>query len=262
MSIFEISAAQFEKFLLILLRVSGLVVVAPFFGHRNIPGTAKVGFIGLLAIILAPLVPSSTVNLDGNLVSIAAIAAKELAAGLLMGFSAMMLFLAVEIAGQIIGFQIGFAVMEVYDPGSAQTVSVLGQFQMFVALLIFLVIDGHHLLINAIVQSFYVVPLGQVSFTNASAEIVTRICIDVFAIAIKIGAPVIVTLFLTDAALGIIARTVPQMNVFIVGFPLKVGVGFLILGASFPFFNYVLTRLIEGMDRDLIRLIGALKGGI
>jgi flagellar biosynthesis protein FliR len=260
MSLVDLSASQFEKFLLILLRVGGIITVSPFFSHRNIPNLIKIGFIGIISFILVPLVPADGLNLDGNLYSIFGVAAKEIVCGLLIGFTAMVLFIAVQLGGQIIGFQVGFAVMEVYDPSVSQSISLIGQFQYMIALLIFLAVDGHHLLINAIVQSFSIVPLGKVAFSSLSAEISTRTCIDVFAIAVKLGAPVIVTLFLTDVTLGIIARTVPQMNVFIVAFPLKIGAGLLILAASLPFFNYVFTKLIAGMDRDIIRLIGSLKG--
>jgi flagellar biosynthetic protein FliR len=260
MSLLEISAGQFEKFLLILMRVGGIMTVSPFFGHRNIPVMVKIGFIGIFALVLVPVIPSTGLNLDGSLFSILGIASKELLAGLLIGFSAMTLFWAVQVAGQIIGFQIGFAVMEVIDPSTSTGVSILGQFQYIIAILIFLALDGHHLLINAVVQSFSIAPLGHIAFSGATSEIITRLCVNVFAIAIKIGAPVIVTLFLTDVALGILARTVPQMNVFIVGFPLKVGAGFLILAASFPFFNYVLSRFIAGMDDSLVQLIHSMKG--
>jgi flagellar biosynthetic protein FliR len=255
----DLTAGQFEKFLLILVRVGGIMSVSPVFGHRNIPAFVKIGFIGILSLILVPIVPATGLSVEGSLTSIFGLVAKELLAGLLIGFSSMVLFMGVQLAGQIMGFQVGFAIVEVFDPSSAQGMSIIGQFQFILALLIFLAIDGHHLLINAVVQSFSIVPLGQITFSPASAEIIIRICVDIFAVAVKIGAPVIVTLFLTDVALGIIARTVPQMNVFIVGFPLKIGAGLLILGASMPFFNYVLTKMIQGMDRDLLRLIASLK---
>jgi len=260
MSLVDFSAGQFEKFLLILMRVGGMMLVAPFFGHRNIPALVKIGFIVIFTLILVPIIPSPAINLDGNILAVSTIAAKEILCGLAMGFAAMVLFLAVQTAGQIIGFQIGFAIVDVIDPSSSQSISVISEFQYIVAILIFLAIDGHHLLINAVVQSFGVVPLGAVTFTPLSADILTRICVEVFAIAIKIGAPVIVTLFLTDVALGIIARTVPQMNVFIVAFPLKIGAGLLMLAASIPFFNYVFTKLVQSMDKDLIRLMASLKG--
>lgn len=257
---FEMLTGQFEKFLLIVLRVGGIMTVSPFFGHRNIPVMVKIGLIATLALVLVPVTPASGLALDGSLVSIIGLAAKEILAGLLIGFAAMILFMAVQLGGQIIGFQIGFAVMEVFDPSTSGSVSIIGQFQFILAILIFLAIDGHHLLINAVSQSFAIAPLGQISFSGATGEIITRLSINVFAIAIKLGAPIIVTLFLVDVALGIIARTVPQMNVFIVAFPLKIGAGLLILAASLPFFNYVLTKLIAGMDCDLLRLMASMKG--
>jgi len=260
MSMLDFSALEFEKFLLILLRVGGIMSISPFFGHRNIPTIVKIGFIGIFSIILLPIVPVHGLDSEGNLGALFATAAIEILVGLLIGFAAMIVFIGVQLGGQIIGFQIGFAVMEVIDPTTSQGVSIIGQFQYILAILLFLAIDGHHLIINAVVQSFAIAPLGQVSLSSATAEIMTRMAVDVFSIAVKLSAPVIVTLFLTDVALGIIARTVPQMNVFIVAFPLKIGAGLLILVASLPFFNYVLTKLVEGMDKDLIRLITSLKG--
>jgi flagellar biosynthetic protein FliR len=187
-------------------------------------------------------------------------AVTEIIAGLVIGFAAILLFMGVQLSGQIIGFQIGFSMVEAFDPSSAQGMSIIGQFQFILALLVFLAIDGHHLLIAAVVQSFSIVPIGHIVFTGDTAQILTRMAVDVFAIAVKLSAPVLVTLFLTDVALGIIARTVPQMNVFIVSFPLKIGAGLLILVASLPFFNFVLTKLFQNMDRDLLRLIASMKG--
>ena len=262
MSILEISAGQFGKFLLILLRVGAIMMVAPIFGHRNIPASVKIGFAGILAIILMPVVPTPEIGLNASLGSILVIAAKEIAMGLLIGFAAMVLFMGVQMSGHIMGFQMGFLVAQVIDPASGQKMSILGEFQFVLAMLIFLAIDGHHLLINAVAGSFSMVPLGGVAFSAAAAEIPIRICVDIFAIAVKIGAPMIVTLFLTDVALGIIARTVPQMNVFIVGFPLKIGTGFAVLAISFPFISYVFAKLMHGMDRNLTNLISALGGRI
>jgi flagellar biosynthesis protein FliR len=260
MSILDFSALELEKFLLILLRVGGILIISPVFGHRNIPTLAKIGLMGMLALILVPIVPSGGLNGPGNLGSLFTMAATEIIAGLVIGFAAILLFMGVQLSGQIIGFQIGFSMVEAYDPSSAQGMSIIGQFQYILALLVFLAIDGHHLLIGAIVQSFSIVPIGHIVLSGATAQILTRMAVDVFAIAVKLSAPVLVTLFLTDVALGIIARTVPQMNVFIVSFPLKIGAGMLILVASLPFFNFVLTKLIQGLDKDLIRLIASMKG--
>lgn len=262
MTILEISAGQFEKLLLILLRIGGIMTVAPIFGHRNIPVQVRIGLAGLLTLILLPIIPGSEAVFPDGLGSIAVMAAREVTMGLLIGFTAMVLFMGVQMSGHIMGFQMGFMVAEVFDPSSGDNVSLLGQFQFILASLVFLAIDGHHLLINAAAESFMVIPPGKAVFSGASAEFLIRICIDIFAIALKIGAPMVITLFLTDVALGIIARTVPQMNVFIVGFPLKISAGFLTMAASFPFVSFVLTKLMQSMDKELSDLIYVLSGRI
>ncbi len=262
MSILEISTGQFETFLLILLRVAGLVTVSPVFGHKNIPATAKIGLAAVLSLVLLPVVPPPDLGLSAGLGTVTVIIVKEIATGLLIGFTAMVLFMGMQMSGHIMGFQMGFIIAQVIDPASGQKVSILGQLQLILAILIFLAIDGHHMLINAMARSFQIIPIGQQVFSSISADFLVRACIEIFAIALKMGAPMIVTLFLTDVALGIIARTVPQMNVFIVGFPLKISTGFLTLAASYPFISYVLIKLMHSMDRDLSNLIYALSGRI
>ena len=126
-------------------------------------------------------------------------------------------------------------------------------------MLFFLAVNGHHLVISAIAGSFNVIPLGQINFSQLSAEIMTRAAVNTIALAIKLGAPCIVTLFLLDVSLGIVARTVPQMNIFIIGFPLKIGVGLFMLGISFPIFGYVFTKLLQNLDTNLNQLIMAMR---
>ncbi|MEE9553063.1 MAG: flagellar biosynthetic protein FliR [candidate division Zixibacteria bacterium] len=262
MPILEITTGQFETFLMILMRVAGIVTISPIFGHKNIPATAKIGLAAAFSLILLPVVPPLDMSFSAGLGTVVVIIAKEIATGLLIGFTAMILFLGLQMSGHIMGFQMGFIIAQVIDPSSGQKVSILGQVQLILGILIFLAIDGHHLLINAMAESFAVIPLGHQVFSGASADFLVRACIDIFAIALKMGAPMIITLFLTDVALGIIARTVPQMNVFIVGFPLKISTGFLTLAAAYPFISYVLIKLMHNMDRDLSNLIYALSGRI
>ena len=238
------------------------MTISPIFGHKNIPVIAKIGLAAIISLVLLPIIPVPDISFSAGLGTIFTIVAKEIVTGLLIGFTAMVLFMGIQMSGHIMGFQMGFIIAQVIDPSSGQKVSILGQLQLILAILIFLAIDGHHLLINAISESFSVIPLGQQVFSGASAEFLIRICVDIFAIALKIGAPMIITLFLTDVALGIIARTVPQMNVFIVGFPLKISTGFLTLAAAYPFISYVLTKLMHNMDKDLSNLIYALSGRI
>ncbi len=260
MPILEIPIAQFESFLFILLRVGGIMTIAPLFGHKNIPKSVKLGFIGVVALILAPIVPNPDLPAASGLGEIFIVALKEVSIGLLIGFMSKILFMGVQMAGHMMGFQMGFMIAQVIDPSSGQQVSIIGQFKFILAILIFLAVDGHHILINAIVGSFNIVPIGEMTLTRATADLLIRSCVDIFLIAVKLGSPVIITLFLTDVALGIIARTVPQMNIFIVGFPIKISAGFLTLAVSFPFISYLFIRLLNNMDSNLTKLMVALSG--
>jgi flagellar biosynthetic protein FliR len=157
--------------------------------------------------------------------------------------------------GSLIGMQIGFGLVNVIDPQSGQEVSVIGTLQFLLAMLFFLAVNGHHIIISSIFDSFKIIPPGGVQFSSSAGEKIIQMIAASFVIAIKIAAPLMVTLFLTDIALAIIARTIPQMNVFIVGFPLKIGVGFLMLVFTLPLFSLILERLFTNLDLDVGWLI-------
>ena len=185
--------------------------------------------------------------------------AKELIAGLFIGFAFLLIFLGVQMGGSLVGLQIGFGLVSVFDPQSQEQTSVIGELQFLLAMLFFLAINGHHILISSIFQSFKIIPPGAIGFSSLAAEKMVSMMAMSFVIAIKIAAPLMVTLFLTDVALGIIARTMPQMNVFIVGFPLKIGVGLVMLVFSLPLFSLILEKLIMNLDLDVGWLINYLS---
>ena len=259
MSLLQLSAIEFEKLLLIMLRVGGIMTVAPIFGHRNVPKLVKIGFIIIFSLVLLPTIPAESVKLPPEMFALTGVLIKEVAAGLIIGFISLLLFIAVQFAGNIIGFQMGFGIVNVLDPNSSAQVPIIGQFQFLIVMMIFLALDGHHMVLSAIAGSFRVIPLGQINFTGISAEIAVRAVVDTLALAVKLGAPCIVTLFLLSISMGIIARTVPQMNIFIIGFPLKIGVGLFMLGVSLPIFGYVFSKLLQGLDSNLTNLIMAMR---
>lgn len=259
MSLLQLSALEFEKLLLIILRIGGIITVAPVFGHRNVPSMVKIGLIIIISIVLLPTIHTTNVKLPPELWAMSAVLIKEVVAGLAVGFTSLLIFIAIQFAGNIIGLQMGFGIVNVIDPNSQEQVPLIGQFQFLLAMLIFLSLNGHHLVISAIADSFKLIPLGQVTFSSISSEIMVRAAVDTVAIAIKLGAPCIVTLFLLDVSLGIVARTVPQMNIFIVGFPLKISVGLFMLGISMPIVGYVFSKLLQGLNTNLNHLILAMR---
>lgn len=256
MTLVDYSLEQFQIFLMILLRTGALLLAAPILGHRTIPTHTKIGLALVTSMVLFPMVSSKTVHLPSHLLSYGVLLVREIVMGLIIGFAALLLFIGVQFAGQMIGLQMGFGVVNVIDPQSAGQISIIAEFQNLIAALIFLTIGGHHFLLEAIATSFDLVPIGTGHFSPMAGQKLIEMGAWIFTAAVKISAPVIATLFILSVALGIIARTVPQMNVFIVGFPVQIGVGLGTMILSLPFFYVVLTKLIQTMQRDIRALLG------
>ncbi|MCP4633559.1 MAG: flagellar type III secretion system protein FliR [candidate division Zixibacteria bacterium] len=255
MDLIPLLSQKFEIFMLIFCRISGICFISPFLGQKNIPIKVKTIITFSIALLALPMVPLPEHELGGSLFEIFMLVFKEVSFGALLGFVSLLLFLGIQLAGQIIGFQMGFAIVNVIDPSTQTQISIISEFKYIIAILVYLTINGHHFLISAIVQSFQLIPPGTISFAQSTSELVSRACSQIFVIALKVAAPAMVTLFLTSLALGIIARTVPQMNVFIVGFPLKIGVGLLILGSGLSYFGNLFSKFLSGSHLNLSNLI-------
>ena len=152
----------------------------------------------------------------------------------------------------------GFGIVNVIDPQSSNQISILGQFLNIMAILILLSLNGHHVILNGLLHSFDVVPLGGVTLAAPVMEKLMAMSAEIFVVAVKISAPILVALFLISVAMGILARTVPQMNVFIVGFPVQIGVGLTALTVSLPLFYLMMERIVHTLGRDLAAVIGFL----
>lgn len=252
------AADKLQLFLLVMLRATGLFLMSPILSNRAFPTIAKVGMIVILSLILVSTLSSTTIPPVMSLAALVVVAAKELLVGLSIGFVFTLLLMGVQAAGDIVSYQIGFAMAEVVDPQTSGHRTTLGQFWMILATLIFLTINGHHLVISAFNDSYKVIAPGQVSLTGTVAEMVINYSAYVFVIALKIAAPVIVTLLLTDVALGALSRLMPTMNVFIVGFGIKVGLGIAIMAVSLPVFAYVLEKTTSYLDQEMGNLLVAL----
>jgi len=177
-----------------------------------------------------------------SMIELVGMVLRELMVGLLIGFFFALLFKAAEMAGAITGFQIGLIIANAFDPNAGGQVAIIGRFWIVLASLIFMAINGHHLVIQAFNDSYTLIPPGQVLVQGGTGELMLKYTAYVFVLAIKISSPVIVTLLLTDISLGTVAKLMPTMNIFIVGFPLKVGVGLLVTAISLPIFGYVLQK--------------------
>jgi len=247
MDIFNLNYAEFERFLFVFFRVGALILFVPILGSRQIPSSMKIGFILFLSIVIFPLVQGRPLPEPRGVLELSTFLIADVTIGLGIAYIARLIFSAVQIAGTVVDFQMGFGVVNVIDPQTDTQVSVTAQFHNILAILIFLAIDAHHFFVQAIVESFFIINPAEISFASITPEYMLRLFTGTFTIAVKIAAPIMAILFFLSVGLGLVARTVPQMNVFIVGFPLQIGVGLLMVGLSISFF----TLLVQQQMYDL-----------
>ncbi|OPL15450.1 MAG: hypothetical protein AVO39_07845 [delta proteobacterium MLS_D] len=250
MDIMHLTASQLEQFILVFLRVSAIIASMPVIGNRSVPVRVKGGLSILMTVIIAPAVAAPQYA-DPSLPFLIR-AAGEVIIGLIIGIAAQCLFAAVQLGGQVVGFQMGFAIVNVVDPLSSAQVSVIAQFCFFVSMLIFLAVDGHHVFLYGIAESFRIVPLMTFCMTGGLTEAIIQYARSIFTVGLSIGAPVMVLLLFTSVGLGMVARTVPQINIFIVGFPLKIGIGLIAIGITLPFMG----RVIGAAFSDFAGVLG------
>ncbi len=254
MNSFAVSLPQLQAATLLFTRTAAILVSAPLLGSKNVPLQMKAGLSLVLTIAVFPIVGLREVYLT-DLPSLGSAMVGEVFIGVIIGYTARWIFAAVQLAGQLIGFQMGFGIVNVIDPQTSSQVSIVAEFQNIIALLIFLTVDAHHWFILSIAKSFELIPPGGFYFTNSLTAAVVRLSCEMFVIATKLAAPIIAALLFTDLALGLIARTVPQMNIFMVGFPLKIAIGLLGMGFSFPIFLYTLRPLFQKMGGEIVVLL-------
>jgi flagellar biosynthesis protein FliR len=167
----------------------------------------------------------------------------------------------VQLGGQLAGIQMGFGLAGLIDPQSRAQVTIIAEWQQLLALLVFLALDVHHLLLAAVVASFHAAPPGGLALASLGLGVAVSMAGEIFVLGARIAAPVMIVLLLSNAALGLLARTIPQINVFVVGFPLNAGAGLLMLGAALPFAFRLLTARFVALEPALAALVQGLVHG-
>jgi flagellar biosynthetic protein FliR len=259
MGIFDLSPIEYQKFLFVLLRVGALIMFFPILGSPQVPGRIKIGLILFVSIAVFPVVRATPMHDPKSLFELVVNLFSEITIGLAVAYSARLMFTAVQIAGTVVDFQMGFGVVNVIDPQTETQVSVTAQFQNILAILFFLALDAHHIIIGAIVESFFLINPFQINFSTFTPEIILLLFKATFVTAVKIAAPIMAILFFISVGLGLVARTVPQMNVFIVGFPLQIGVGLLMVGLSISFFSIVVQGQIEQLPERFLGIMQSFR---
>jgi flagellar biosynthetic protein FliR len=256
--ILQFTVRDLELFLLVLMRMGALFLTAPVFGSGSIPAPLKAALSMILTMILFPVINIQSAVLPESSVGLAVLILKELTVGVAVGFAATFAFQGLQLAGGLISRQMGLDMAEMLDPVTELEVPVVGQYLVLLGTVIFLVIDGHHWLLQAMAESFRMIPLTQMRFAGEFLGQLLEMSRNIFITGIKVGAPVFISLFLLTVILGVLSRVVPQMHIFSVGFPLKVLSGFLLMVFFLDFFLYCFEKVFVQLHADVELLIRCL----
>lgn len=257
-SLFQIG--KIVSFLLILFRVLGVFLAAPLLGNRSTPMSLQIGFSIVISFLVLPFVEFNNAELLSSDVFLVRCIIQEVTIGVLIGFASAVLFSAIQCAGDILGIKIGFSIATIIDPSNNGSSGVLGSLYILLGALMFLYLNGHHLIIKSLVDSFFYIPLGEGFRLEAGAALGDMVA-KVLIVSIKIAAPVVIVLTLLNLIFGFITKLSPQMNIYFnIGFILGPILGIFTLILSLPLFRVIMTNLTTDFGPELIRLVRELKG--
>ncbi|MBF0377723.1 MAG: flagellar biosynthetic protein FliR [Desulfamplus sp.] len=252
---------EFKVFLLVLARFSVVLFMLPIFATRVVPRMVKTCLCMVLSLLLYSVVDIDSSIFPETAIETGLLIFTELMIGVVLSLCVRFFLGAIQFAGQIIGFQMGFSMVNVVDPLTGANVSILEEISYWMTLLIFLLFNGHHILILCVIDSFKIVPPGVFFFKQAILDKLTEQGTELFVLAIKIGAPVIASLLFTNVALGLTGKFAPQMNIMTVAFPFQILVGFMLFGFSLEIIKIVTREYIGGLKALFLSLFFWASGG-
>lgn len=238
------------SFMLVLFRLAGLFIFAPLFGSNLVPIRVRTFLAIALSFCVFPMVPTQAPPL--TLFTLPVVIASEMFIGMLIGYGASLPLIAVQVSGMMMGHQIGLGLARVFSPDTQQETEVLSEVFFLVALIVFLLLNGHHAVLGALVRSFHSVPLGGFRPDGQVLQVVTGMLGSMFDLAICLAAPLLCLIFLETVTMGFIARTVPQLNILTLGFPLRVILGLFLLVAVV---GVMYTAVADAINEALATLL-------
>jgi flagellar biosynthetic protein FliR len=252
----KIDPAYLFTILLVFARIGGLMVAAPVFSHMAVPVRVRIFIAALMAYILVGFVPGPLPPQIGHPVELIVSVGIEALTGVMLGFAAQFIFWSVQYAGEIIGYQMALGLATVFNPIDGMHSNPIGRFLMTSMLLVFILLDGHHQILKALVFSFEVVPLAGANLA-AGGPLMLEWTGEFFSTAIRLASPFMITIFLVDASLGVFARVAPQADLFSVALPLKLLVGLTMMIFFVANLFPVFPSMVENMFNAMLALIEA-----
>ncbi len=245
--------------LLIFFRIMGVIIACPIFGDNAFPAWGKIGLSMSIAVLVSSAIPVKLPELEYGIYSFALIVVRESLVGVAIGLVVLAIFSGVQVAGSLMGFQMGMWLATVFDPQSGTETPVISQIQYLFALSLFLAVNGHHIVLKGIWRSFNILPIGGFTFTGALGNEILGLGSTVFRSGFELGAPIVGVLLLLSVAMGLVARVIPELQILVVGIPLRIGLGLLILGVAIPYMANVLIRIFNDLPGKFLSIISSMN---
>ena len=250
-----VDVGQIAIFFLVLTRISTFFVAGPVFSLPNIPGLVKMGLSLALAVIVFPVVSTAAGNITMDGWDYVFALLREVLVGLTLGFVTSLVLNALMYAGSLIDMHIGFFMSSIFDPMSGSMAAIMSRFLHLLGLAVLLGFNGHHIIIAALVKSYQVVPVNSAKVSAAAALLLIKVFGQMIVIGVQIAAPLIAVMLIIDVTLGLLARTAPQINVFMLGFPIKIVFGLLTLSVMVPVIVRIIYSMFSLIEQDMLTLM-------
>ena len=255
----DITMNQIALFILVMARISGLILVAPGYGSRALPMRIRAFLVIALSFLVTPFQSSIVLGVPENLAQLVWLIGNELGVGLFLGFGVNLVFASAQAAGQVIGQMSGMQVADVFNPTLGTSVPLFGQLLDSIMIVTFISVGGHQMLMVALLDTFKHMPVSQVHWHEGALDLLVALLGEAFALGLKIGAPVMVAMIISLLVMGLISRTLPQLNVIQVGFSLNSMIMLLILsltlGTGITYFDEQLRVAIDEMRSQIVGVV-------
>lgn len=248
--------AHVDLFLLVLVRITFALAFLPIIEESKLPPLALGGLCTCLSYIAMTTIPMPNLNYNPNLISFTAIIIKESIIGIIIGFGVRIFFQVYNFVGTLLGTQGGIGMSMMFDPSSSEQVPIIGKFYTLGFSAIFIISGGYHWFIATLVESFKTIPINQAVFRSNIVGTMIEAVSSYWSISFKLAIPVLAVLFIVDCGLGVLARAVPQMNMFVIGIPLKMIILFVLLVFTIglvPSFNDMIIDNMTSMIMNMIQ---------
>ena len=242
-----------------MIRISVILFMFPFFNARVIPVLIKAGLALMISMILFPVINHEMIAYPNTLWEVIQLIITEFIIGMILGLMVELFFEGISMMGQVVGFQTGFAITNILDPQSGVQVSIFSNFAYLVAMVVFLVLNGHHIALSAMRQSFEIINVGSLNLNRQIFQRLLFLSGDMFVIALKIGAPAIAALLFTKVAFALVTKLIPQMNIMIVAFPVQITIGLIFFGITLNIILRFVENYLGGLDGLLIDTMKGLR---